>query len=125
MTVIRKNIDDHWEFVEGKLSMLPGYKQPGKIVNLCPMTLPLRPIPPGGTWSQLTGYYGEAEGHIPKYWTFLKSIPGNGCWWFDGVYMNATVELNGHMVTRHHYGYTPFHADLTSYMKPGKKNRLR
>lgn len=43
---------------------------------------------------------------------------------FDGVYMNATVELNGHLVKKHHYGYTPFHADLTPYIKPGKKNRL-
>ncbi|MFD1907739.1 sugar-binding domain-containing protein [Paenibacillus rhizoplanae] len=43
---------------------------------------------------------------------------------FDGAYMNTTVVLNGHTVAQHHYGYTPFHADLTPYIKPGQANRL-
>lgn len=125
MTVIRKSIDDHWEFVEGKLSMLPGYKQPGKIVNLphdFTIETDTHPEAPGG---QLTGYYGGGGGTYTKILDIPEEYSGKRVLVeFDGVYMNATVELNGHMVTRHHYGYTPFHADLTSYMKPGKKNRL-
>jgi len=42
---------------------------------------------------------------------------------FDGVYMNSTVWLNGHLLGNHFYGYTPFHYDLTQYLNPaGKAN---
>jgi len=43
---------------------------------------------------------------------------------FDGSYMNTTVSLNGHVSDKHHYGYTPFHVDLTRYIKAGQQNRL-
>lgn len=44
---------------------------------------------------------------------------------FDGVYMNATVWLNGHKVGNHVYGYTSFCLDLTPYLAFGKgKNVL-
>ena len=36
---------------------------------------------------------------------------------FDGVYRNSTVWLNGVPVASHAYGYTPFGADLTPYLK--------
>ena len=36
---------------------------------------------------------------------------------FDGVYRNSTVWLNGAPVASHAYGYTPFGADLTPYLK--------
>lgn len=42
----------------------------------------------------------------------------------DGAFMNAVVMVNSDIVQRHPYGYTAFHADLTKYLKPGKKNRL-
>lgn len=45
--------------------------------------------------------------------------------YFDGVYMNADVWLNGHYLGNHPYGYTPFHYDLTPYLKPlGQENIL-
>lgn len=43
---------------------------------------------------------------------------------FDGVYENAAVYVNGNLITRHPYGYTPFSADLTSYLEMGK-NEIR
>ena len=43
--------------------------------------------------------------------------------YFDGVYMNSDVWLNGHHLGNHPYGYTPFYFDLTSYLKPaGQEN---
>jgi len=40
---------------------------------------------------------------------------------FDGVYMDATVYLNGQKLGTHPYGYTGFRFDLTPYLKlPGK-----
>ena len=35
---------------------------------------------------------------------------------FDGIYMNATVYINGHKLGMHHYGYTPFSFDITKYL---------
>jgi beta-galactosidase len=41
---------------------------------------------------------------------------------FDGVYMNATVFINGHNLGTHPYGYTSFWFDLTDKIKFGQKN---
>lgn len=39
---------------------------------------------------------------------------------FDGVYMDCDVLLNGHVVCTHHYGYTAFDVDLTSWLLVGR-----
>lgn len=123
--MFRENIDREWEFVNGKPSNIPGFGQPGKIVNL-PHDFTIEtdtyPEAPGG---QLTGYYGGGIGTYTK----ILDIPEDYAdrrvlVEFDGVYMNSTVTLNGHVVEKHHYGYSPFHADLTPYIKSGKPNRL-
>ncbi|MDR1556988.1 MAG: DUF4982 domain-containing protein [Tannerellaceae bacterium] len=45
--------------------------------------------------------------------------------YFDGVYMNADVWLNGYYLGNHPYGYTPFYYDLTPYLNPpGGENML-
>jgi beta-galactosidase len=45
--------------------------------------------------------------------------------YFDGVYMNSDIWLNGHHLGNHPYGYTPFYYDLTPYLKPaGQENVL-
>ncbi|MFC2475889.1 MAG: discoidin domain-containing protein [Catonella sp.] len=36
---------------------------------------------------------------------------------FDGVYMDATVWVNGKLLGSHPYGYTPFSFNLTKYLK--------
>ena len=43
---------------------------------------------------------------------------------FDGVYMNATVYVNGHKVGTHPYGYTAFSFDITDYVKVGEVNTI-
>ncbi len=40
---------------------------------------------------------------------------------FDGVYMNATVWINGHKLGTHAYGYTSFQYDITPHLNFGKK----
>jgi beta-galactosidase len=39
---------------------------------------------------------------------------------FEGVYMNATVWINGHKLGSRPNGYLDFYYDLTSYLTPGK-----
>ena len=41
---------------------------------------------------------------------------------FDGVYMDATVYINGHELGTHPYGYSPFAFDLTPYINFGGQN---
>ena len=41
---------------------------------------------------------------------------------FGGVYMNATVWVNGTQLGTHPYGYTPFSFDITDYVKAGEEN---
>jgi len=43
---------------------------------------------------------------------------------FDGVYMNATVWINGHKLGIHAYGYTSFHFDITPWLRFGKKKNV-
>lgn len=43
---------------------------------------------------------------------------------FDGVMMNATVEVNSSLVCLQHYGYAPFYADITPYLYFGRDNEL-
>ena len=41
---------------------------------------------------------------------------------FEGVYQKAEVYVNGNLAATHAYGYTPFYADITSYVKQNQKN---
>ena len=43
---------------------------------------------------------------------------------FEGVYMNATVYINGQEMGTHPYGYTSFSYDLTGHLKPDANNIL-
>lgn len=43
---------------------------------------------------------------------------------FDGVYMNASVYVNGKEVGTHPYGYTPFSFDITDYISYDKENTI-
>ena len=60
------------------------------------------------------GYYTEGvatytkELDIPAEWEGEKIYLH-----FDGVMMNAAIAVNGSLLGRHHYGYTPFTVDLT------------
>lgn len=45
--------------------------------------------------------------------------------YFDGVYMNSDVYINGHHLGNHPYGYTPFSYDIAPYLKSsGEENIL-
>ena len=41
---------------------------------------------------------------------------------FDGVYMDATIYVNGTQLANHPYGYTPFSVDITDAALPGQTN---
>ena len=43
---------------------------------------------------------------------------------FEGVYMNATVSVNGNTAAHHPYGYTSFLVDITRFLRPGGQNEI-
>lgn len=72
-----------------------------------------------------TGYYKNGTGRYEKTFTLPENAKGKRVYAeFDGAFMNANVLLNGNLVRTHHYGYSPFLADLTKYARFGQENRL-
>lgn len=67
------------------------------------------------------GYYPAGYGCYKKTFTAPKLAHGNALkLYFEGVYQNCEVYLNGQFVGRHGYGYTPFRIDITAFLKEGK-----
>lgn len=69
-----------------------------------------------------TGYTVGGTGWYRKHFT-LKSIANKKvAIYFDGVYMNSDVWINGNYLGNHPYGYTPFYSDITPYLKQNGEN---
>ncbi len=72
----------------------------------------------GGFFPAGVGWYRRTFS-VPDAWTGQRvSVE------FEGVYMNATVYINGHELGTHPYGYTTFFHDLAPHLKPGASNVL-
>lgn len=70
-----------------------------------------------------SGYLPGGTGWYRKNFTLPADAEGKSVRIdFDGVYMNATVYINGHKLGIHPYGYTPFSFDLTPYLNYGDNN---
>jgi beta-galactosidase len=71
-----------------------------------------------------TGYAVGGTGWYRKHFVLSKKDKGKtAIVQFDGVYMEATVWVNGKQAGIHTYGYTPFWFDITSLLNPaGKEN---
>lgn len=71
-----------------------------------------------------TGYVVGGIGWYRKHFTLNESTKLVAVR-FDGVYMNAEVWINGHLLGNHPHGYTSFEFDLTPWLKPsGQENVL-
>ena len=72
----------------------------------------------GGYFPTGIGWYRKSF-MAPKDWTNKKiSI------YFEGVYMNSEVFINGKSLGVYPYGYSSFDYDLTNYIKPGEENLI-
>lgn len=119
--MLRRNINHGWEFTRG----LPGRGGETVKVDLPHDFLIEEKTDPAAPGGAATGYYGGSAGTYTKMLDIDPEYAGKRVLVeFDGVYMNAAVSLNGQIVARHNYGYTPFHADITDYVRPGRPNRL-
>ncbi|HTG65934.1 MAG TPA: glycoside hydrolase family 2 TIM barrel-domain containing protein, partial [Flavobacterium sp.] len=72
----------------------------------------------GGFFPAGTGWYRKSFS-VPAHWKNQKVAI-----YFEGVYMNAEVFVNGKSVGMQPYGYTSFEYDLTPYLKFGQQNTI-
>lgn len=121
------NIDGGWRFQHHPFSLgdeLSG-KNTARTVNLPHDYMLEENVCEDAPAAAAMGYYnGRAACYaktiiIPDAWKEEKVFLH-----FDGVMMNAALEVNGCQVMLHHYGYTPFWADITPYVYWGEDNRI-
>lgn len=121
------NIDRGWKFQHKPFNlqdMLSG-KDTAKEVNLPHDYMLEDDVCKDAPAAAAMGYY---DGRV-AYYSKTLFIPAD---WkdekvflhFDGIMMNAALEVNGCQVLLHHYGYTPFQADITPYIFVGEDNRI-
>ena len=70
-----------------------------------------------------SGYLLGGVGWYRKYFTMDKAAEGKRVRVdFDGIYMDATIWVNGTLMGTHPYGYSPFSIDITDQLKFGAEN---
>src|SRR5678815_3048469 len=69
-----------------------------------------------------TGYVVGGIGWYRKHFRLGSISNKKFSIYFDGVYMNSDVWINGNYLGSHPYGYTPFYYDLTSFLKQNGEN---
>ncbi|MFL5740247.1 MAG: glycoside hydrolase family 2 TIM barrel-domain containing protein [Flavisolibacter sp.] len=84
------------------------------------------PFDTKSTGANATGFVDGGTGWYRKKFTRTKEDQSKAIRiYFDGVYMNSDVWINGHYLGNHPYGYTPFYYELTSFLLPaGQENIL-
>src|SRR5574344_167188 len=69
------------------------------------------------------GYFPDGIGWYRKEFFIPKSVNDKEIsLYFEGVYMNSELYVNGKLVGKHPYGDSSFIFDITSYIKAGEKN---
>lgn len=72
-----------------------------------------------------TGYLPGGIGWYRKTLSVPKSLKGQKLFlYFEGVYCNSEVWVNGHHVGKRPNGYVSFIYDVTEYIRPGKANAI-
>lgn len=121
-------INNDWTFYPGKFDLFH-YKNPEsegyRKINLPHDFMIETDVSPDSESGAAMGFY---KGGIASY-TKELFIPyeyehERVYLYFDGVMGHASLDVNGSFVMNHHYGYTPFYADITDYLDYGKNNKL-
>lgn len=120
------DLDEKWTFRWGYLdsvSMLEADE--GITVDLPHDAMIGTRVTPDAPAGVDSGFFNGGMCNYTKY-VFIPQQWENGCVGirFDGVMMNASVEINGCKVAHQNYGYAPFYVDLTDYVSYGEDNRI-
>lgn len=121
------NIDQGWQFQHG---LAGGFPDPEKEKSIRKVNLPHdymieSNVTEDAAAGAASGFYTEGVAsytkhiEIPQEWEQEEV-----CLHFDGVMMNATVDINGSKVILQHNGYIPFSVNITPYIYFGKTNKV-
>lgn len=119
-------IDDKWTFRRGYLDSITMIEaDPGTQVNLPHDAMISTDVSKDAPATTDSGYFKGGMSNYTKY-IFIPKEWEKECIGlkFDGVMMNATVDINGSRIGQCHYGYAPFYVDLTDYVTFGEENRI-
>ncbi len=119
-----QSVNQGWEFAHGQRGRSAA-EQKARIVDLPHDYMIESDVTPDAPGQSAMGFYTGGVAHYRK----MLHIPAeweNDCigLTFDGVMMNATVEVNGGKAALQHYGYAPFFVDITPYVYCGKENSV-
>ncbi|MDN5314154.1 MAG: beta-galactosidase [Clostridiales bacterium] len=119
------NIDRSWEFMFGEPSAIPGMNKEKREVHLPHDFMIESDVRGDSVNGPNTGFYDGGTAtytkfiDAPEQWSDKRFLIN-----LDGAFRDTSVILNGHLIGRHHYGYTPFVVDLTPQLKLCARNRL-
>jgi len=120
------SIDEKWTFRRGYLDSVTMLESdPGVTVDLPHDGMIVTGVSPDAPAGADSGYFNGGLSNYTKY-IFFPGEWKDDCVGlkFDGVMMNASVDVNGSRVAQCHCGYAPFYADLTDYVTFGEENRI-
>ena len=106
--------NDSWQFF---VDTDCGMQLPNGVLPWQPVTLP-------HDWQiwHVKELYQDGTGWYRKNFSWT---PGRRCClYFEGVYMDAAVFVNGTLAFQWKYGYTSFQTDVTEYLTPGENQVL-
>lgn len=120
--------DDQWKFALGdpKTAMEPGFDDHGWRSLDLPHDWSIEGAPgPHNPSKGAGGYFPTGIGWYRKHFTAPPSWKGRQITlFFEGVYMNAKVFINGHLLGIHPYGYTGFYFDLSPWLQWSAENTI-
>ncbi len=122
-----QNIDREWKFGRGLEDSFADFfgRDSDVTVNLPHDYMIENEVSEDAPAGNASGYYNAGVAHYKKILFIPKEWEGEHIYLrFDGVMMNATVEINGGKAALHHYGYTPFCVEITQYVYCGQENKI-
>lgn len=76
-------------------------------------------------WASATAYLPTGIGVYRKTFTVAPAMRGKNVYiYFDGVYNNSEVWINGHYLGKRPNGFIPFQYELTKYLNASGKNSI-
>lgn len=124
----KKNIDDGWRFHLGDIASVDAAKADAKTWQTVCLPhdwsagMAVDANAPAGNDG---GYYPTGTGWYQKTVILSGDCRDKKTWlYFEGVYQNSEVYVNGRRAGGHPYGYSSFYCDITPYVKAGANDVL-
>lgn len=118
--------DGGWRFHKGDVpaASSPAFPDSGWRVVTLPHDWSIEG-PFSGQWASATGFLPGGIGWYRKSFRIPGAWKAKQCFiYFDGVYKNSEVWINGHYLGKRPSGFASFEYELTPYLNPGGLNVL-